>query len=104
MSLILAAALPTLTGCGKTDMSNKAERNAIKSGNNNFDNKDFKSAIADYDEALKANPASEAARYNRAMAQLHLADADSATLKEARTTLNDRFTTSATMPTTSAMP
>jgi hypothetical protein len=70
-------------------MSNKAERNAIKSGNRNFNKSKFEQAIKDYDEALEANHDSEAATYNKALAALHSQSSDSTALKKARLALND---------------
>ena len=78
-----------MSSCAESDMSNKAERNAIKAGNSNFEKNKFKEAVSDYDEALEANPNSEAAIYNRAMATLHMEDADSAQLTDARKALSN---------------
>jgi hypothetical protein len=78
-----------LTGCTQTDMSNKTERNAIKSGNRNFNKSKFDQAIKDYDHALEANHNSEAATYNKAVAALHSTNSDTTALKNARLALNE---------------
>lgn len=78
-----------LTSCTQSDMSNKAERNAIKSGNRNFNKSKFDQAIKDYDKALDANHDSEAAIYDKALAALHSESSDSTALKNARLALND---------------
>ncbi|MDO5394794.1 MAG: hypothetical protein Q4F07_02385, partial [Bacteroidales bacterium] len=76
------------TSCSETDMSNKAERNAIKRGNERFKEKKYPEAATEYDNALKANAASEAAVYNKAMANLYDQKSDSAALTQARKNLN----------------
>lgn len=85
--LSLAAATAT-TGCTQSDMSNKTERNAIKSGNSNFNKNKFEEAISDYDKAIKANEYSEAAIYDKAIAALHSQKSDTTALKNARLALN----------------
>ncbi len=84
-TLAIAAAL--MVSCS-SDMSNKAERNAIKSGNEKYKKEHYADAVKDYDKALKANPSSEAAKYDKAMATLLGATAaDTAKLREARLAL-----------------
>ena len=84
-TLALTSAL--LVSCS-SDMSNKAERNAIKAGNEKYKKEHYADAVKDYDKALKANPSSEAAKYDKAMATIMGATAaDSAKLREARLTL-----------------
>ena len=83
----LALATALLTSCS-SDMSNKAERNAIKSGNEKYKKEHYADAVKDYDNALKANPSSEAAKYDKAMATIMGATtADTTKLREARLTL-----------------
>ena len=78
-----------LASCS-SDMSNKAERNAIKSGNEKYKKEQYAKASEDYNEALKANPESEAAKYDKAMADLFGATAaDTTKLRQARKTLED---------------
>lgn len=90
LASVLALAAALMVSCS-SDMSNKAERNAIKSGNENYKKEHYADAVKDYDKALKANPASEAAKYNKAMATLlgatTVATNDTAKLREARLTL-----------------
>ncbi|MBO5053328.1 MAG: hypothetical protein J6C44_03700 [Muribaculaceae bacterium] len=78
----------TLGSCAESVQSNKAERNAIKQGNNNYQNNKFIDAIDDYNKAIEANPNSEAAIYNRALATLMSGTDDTTLLKRARLTLD----------------
>ncbi len=83
--LVLAAAI--MASCS-SDMSNKTERNAIKAGNEKYKKELYVNAIKDYDKALKANPYSEAAKYDKAMATIMGATAaDTSKLREARLAL-----------------
>lgn len=83
--LVLAAAI--MASCS-SDMSNKTERNAIKAGNEKYKKELYVDAIKDYDKALKANPYSEAAKYDKAMATIMGATAaDTSKLREARLAL-----------------
>ena len=85
----LAALVLALTAsCKESDVSNKRERNAIRAGNEHFDAKEFKDAAASYDAALDANPTSEAALYNKAMASINLPKPDSTTFANAISVLD----------------
>jgi tetratricopeptide (TPR) repeat protein len=66
---VCALCLFSTTAC-QSDVSNKTERNAIKSGNKLFEKNKFKEAIKEYDEALDANSSSEVAKYDRALASV----------------------------------
>lgn len=71
-SLLLGA-----SSCTEHLQSNKAERNAIKSGNKSYKNREFADAAESYREALEANPNSEVAKLNLALATLISNEADS---------------------------
>lgn len=84
---MLALAATIMASCS-SDMSNKTERNAIKSGNEKYKKELYVDAVKDYDKALKANPYSEAAKYDKAMATIMGATAaDTSKLREARLAL-----------------
>lgn len=72
--------------CSKTeqDPSNKAERNAIKEGNKEYDDHNYSEAIDLYNDALDENPSSRAATYNRSLAVLMSGTKDTALLAQAR--------------------
>ena len=80
-ALILATlfflVVPVLTGCSEKVQSNKIERNAIKSGNKAYRQHNFTEAMEQYQKALDANPASEVAKLDLAMATLLSNEADS---------------------------
>ena len=84
-SALLVAAC--VSSCGGKDISNKAERNAIRAGNKMYDKGEYNKALEKYNEAIAANGESEAAQYNSAIAKLHKSKPDSATLASARKTL-----------------
>lgn len=87
LTSILALAAAIMASCS-SDMSNKTERNAIKAGNEKYKKELYVDAIKDYDKALKANPYSEAAKYDKAMATIMGATAaDTSKLREARLAL-----------------
>lgn len=88
MAAVCAALMPSIVSCKQTDMSNKEERNAIRAGNKAYDKGRFAEAVAEYDDAIRANDLSEAAYYNRAMAQLNLPKPDSTTFRRAQATLD----------------
>lgn len=69
--------------------SNKRERNAVKDGNKLYNKKKYSEAIESYDKALKANPSSDRAFFNRSLATLMSGTNDSTMLIKARTKLND---------------
>ena len=66
----------TLMACSRDDGNDplansiKAERNYLRSGNDNFDKERYAEAEVDYRKALQANPASDVARFNLATALL----------------------------------
>ena len=87
LTSMLALAAAIMASCS-SDMSNKTERNAIKAGNEKYKKELYVDAIKDYDKALKANPYSEAAKYDKAMATIMGATAaDTSKLREARLAL-----------------
>jgi len=87
LTSMLALAATIMASCS-SDMSNKTERNAIKSGNEKYKKELYVDAVKDYDKALKANPYSEAAKYDKAMATIMGATAaDTSKLREARLAL-----------------
>ena len=87
LTSMLALAAAFMASCS-SDMSNKTERNAIKSGNEKYKKELYVDAVKDYDKALKANPYSEAAKYDKAMATIMGATAaDTSKLREARLAL-----------------
>lgn len=88
LAIALAAGI-ALPSCSQKDQSNKEERNAIRSGNKNFEAKQYAEAVSDYDRALAANSSSEAAQYDKAMAQLFLDNGDTVAMKKAREALDN---------------
>lgn len=80
---LAACILALSTSCTESDVSNKRERNAIRRGNELYDSKEYKDAVTEYGAALDANPSSEAAIYDKAMASLNLLDSDSVTFTNA---------------------
>lgn len=87
LTSMLALAAAIMASCS-SDMSNKTERNAIKAGNEKYKKELYVDAIKDYDKALKANPYSEAAKYDKAMATIMGATAaDTSKLRKARLAL-----------------
>lgn len=56
--------------------STKAERNLIKEGNKAFADSNFVDAFALYEQALQANPLSDAARYNKAVTLTFMSNED----------------------------
>lgn len=73
-----------LCSCSQRIDSNKEERNAVKAGNKAYKSHQYDEAISDYDEAIEANPASEKAKYNLALATLMYQGADSVALDRAQ--------------------
>lgn len=81
----------TLFGCKDSDSSpansaktTKIERNSIKDGNEAFGQGNFRKALDLYDDAISSSPASEAARFNKAVALVKLSGGrDSSMIAEA---------------------
>lgn len=69
---VISAALPTYAA----QKSVKAERNLIKEGNKAFADSNFVEAFALYEQALIANPSSDAALFNKAVTLTHMANED----------------------------
>ena len=87
---VFAAVTTVFVACSpEVEQSNKAERNAIKEGNELYAKEKFAEAADKYSEALKANAESRAAQYNHALATLMSSTKDTALLKKARLDLND---------------
>lgn len=67
-----------LSGCSDGESpdnaakTTKVERNSIKDGNVAFNQGNFRKALDLYEDALTSSPASEAARYNKAVAMVKL--------------------------------
>lgn len=77
-----------LTSCSKNDEvkiieSNKKERNKIKEGNEKYGKRNFSEALARYREAMDANPNSEVAKLNYALAAFQSNEVDSTTRRMA---------------------
>lgn len=68
----LVAALPQSAEAKST----KAERNLIKEGNKAFADSNFVDAFALYEQALQANPLSDAAQYNKAVTLTFMSNED----------------------------
>lgn len=69
---IILLGVVTLASCSSpvTEQTNKAERNAIKRGITEYENKNYSKSAESFKEAMDANPSSERARYNHALATL----------------------------------
>lgn len=91
---VFSAAIAGMIGlmtvsCGKEEYeSNKDERLAIHSGNKNVEGAKYTEALADYDRALAANPSSEPAMFNKAMAHIYNPKSDTTAIKTARQMLD----------------
>ncbi len=72
MALLAVALMACSRDDGNDPLANsiKAERNYLRSGNDNFDKERYAEAEVDYRKALQANPASDVARFNLATALL----------------------------------
>lgn len=75
---VAALIVLSLTSCSERVESNKVERNAIKAGNKAFRQHNYSEAMEHYNDALEANPGSEVAQLNLALATLVSNEADSA--------------------------
>lgn len=73
----VVGAVLTMTSCSEKVESNKVERNAIKAGNKAFKEHNFNEAMSYYNKALEANPSSEVAKYDLALATLISYESDS---------------------------
>lgn len=72
-AVMAAATFGSTTTCAKTT---KAERNLISEGNKAFTDSNYVKAFSLYEEALEANPSSDAALYNKAVTLTHLVNDD----------------------------
>lgn len=70
---ILVSALLALASCSEPPAvdveTSKAERNAINSGNRNFNDSNFIASIADYQRAIATNPSNPVSQFNLAAAR-----------------------------------
>ena len=79
-----------LAGCsGEHIQSNKKERNAIQTGNKSYKEHKFLEAADNYASAIEANPESEVAKFNKALAVLVSNETDSTKRAEASNALNE---------------
>ncbi|MDE6160142.1 MAG: tetratricopeptide repeat protein, partial [Muribaculaceae bacterium] len=82
MRKIFALLTIAVLGCQAVGAQNsamattKAERNAVKHGNEYFEEGNFAKALENYEVALQLNPASQIATYNKALALLNMATDD----------------------------
>ncbi len=65
----------TVASATAVDMNARAERKAIDQGNTLYKEKNYTGALSNYEKALKVNPASLVAQFNKALALTRIADA-----------------------------
>ena len=97
LGIVLAmCAISVLSSCEEVE-SNKKERNAIKEGNEFYNDSNYTEARGLYETALEYSPNSEIAKYNRALAAIQDETADSTLRAESMEMLRELYNSSSNM-------